>query len=112
MGYFWATFFSIVLIIIIYSIVSSKIKQRKMRKMTEAMMPKLKDHIQTNHRYNIFLSHGKTLKNVKFLGLAAPYDEQSQRLPFPLQQWLIVEKEDGKRAYIQPASVRFYEDAE
>jgi hypothetical protein len=113
MQYFWATVVSLVLVMILYSIISSNIKNRKMRKVAGAMMPKLQDHIQADHRYNIFLSHGKSLVNVKFLGLATPYeDKNSPFLPFPLQQWLIVEKENGKKAYIKPESVRYYEDAE
>jgi hypothetical protein len=76
------------------------------------MLPKLVDHIQAGRRYNIFLSHGKTLLGVKFLGISQPYEQNDSRLPFPLCQWLILEKANGKRAYIKPMSVRYYEDAE
>lgn len=112
MGYFWAIFASVVLILIIWGIVSSKMKSRRIRKETEKMLPKVVDHIQADHRYNIFLSHGKTLKNVRFIGISKTHDDSNPCLPFPLCQWLIVEKPNGKRAYLKPESIRYYEDVE
>jgi hypothetical protein len=110
MDYFWAVLFSIVLILIVWGIIASKIKKRRIRKETEKMLPKVVDHIQADHRYNIFLSHGKTLKNVRFIGISQTYDQRNPYLPFPLCQWLIVEKPNGKRAYLKPDSIRYYED--
>ncbi|MHC4636807.1 MAG: hypothetical protein ACYTBV_04790 [Planctomycetota bacterium] len=112
MGYFWAVLATIVLIVIVWGIVSSKIKNRRIRRATEKMLPKVSDHIQADRRYNIFLSHGKTLKNVRFIGISHTIDESNPYLPFPLCQWLIVEKTTGKKAYLKPESVRYYEDIE
>ena len=76
------------------------------------MLPKVADHIQVDRRYNIFLSHGKTVNNVRFVGISKTIDDRNPYLPFPLEQWLIVEKPNGKRAYLKPESVRYYEDVE
>lgn len=111
MGYFWAAFASIVLILILGGIIGSNIKQRRIRKAREKILPNVTDHIQVNRRYNIFLSHGKTLRNAKVIGISPAHDYNNP-LPFPLCEWLIVEKEDGKRAYLKPESVRYYEDVE
>jgi hypothetical protein len=94
-----------------WGIISSKIKRRRIRKATDKIFPKLADHFQADHRYNIFLSNGRTLQNVRFLGISPAHDHNNPYLPFPLCQWLIVEKEDGKRAYLKPDTVKYYEDA-
>ena len=46
MGYFWAVFVSIVLILILGGIVGSNIKQRRIRKAREKLLPNVTDHIQ------------------------------------------------------------------
>jgi len=108
----WAGIAIVILALIVYAIVSNKIRNRRIRKAVARMLPRLVDHIQAGRRYNIFLSHGKTLLGVKFLGISEPYEQHDSHLPFPLCQWLIVEKDNGNRAYIKPMSVRYYEDAE
>jgi len=111
MDYFWAIFASVVVILIIYGIISSRLKQRRIRKATAKIFPTVQDHIQADKRYNIFLSHGKTIQNVRFIGISPAFDQHNPYLPFPLCQWLIVEKADGARAYLKPETVKFYEDA-
>ena len=97
MEYFWASIVLLVIGLIIYGIVSNKIKDRRLRKASRALLPALRDHITAGKRYNVFMSHGQRFDGVKFLGLSEPYDPQNQFLPFPLAQWLILEKTDGRR---------------
>lgn len=40
------------------------------------------------------------------------HEQNNSYLPFHLCQWLIVEKENGKRAYLKPDTVKYYEDAD
>jgi len=112
MEYFWAILISVIVILVIYGIINSKVKQRRIRRATDRIFPKVEDHIQADRRYNIFLSHGKTLQNVRFVGISPAHDQHNPYLPFPLCQWLIVEKSDGKKAYLKPETVRYYEDAD
>jgi len=112
MKYFWAVFASVVVFLILWGIVTVKIKARRRREATYKIFPRVADHIQTDRRYNIFLSHGKSLQNVKFVGITPEYDPSNPYLPFPLCQWLVVEKATGSRAYLKPETVRFYEDAD
>jgi hypothetical protein len=112
MQYFWAILVSVVVIMIIWGIISNKLRNRRIRKATEKIFPKVADHIQADHRYNIFLGYGKTLKNVKFIGISPSYEKNNSYLPFHLCQWLIVEKENGKRAYLKPDTVKYYEDTD
>jgi hypothetical protein len=112
MEYFWAALVSGIVLLVIWSIIANKVKHRRIRKATERIFPKIEDHIQADRRYNIFLSHGKTMQNVKFVGISPAHDQDNPNLPFPLCQWLIVEKPNGKRAYLKPESVRYYEDTD
>jgi len=112
MEYFWAALVSAIVLMIICGTISSKIKQRRIRKATEKIFPKVPEHIRADHRYNIFLSHGKLLKDVRFMGISPAHDHSNPYLPFPLCQWLIVEKANGKRAYLKPETVRYYEDVD
>jgi hypothetical protein len=111
MEVFWFILASVVVALIIYGIASSKLKDRKLRKATKDLLPALRDHIQAGKTYNVFMSHGQRFDEVRFLGLSEPYDPNNQYLPFPLAQWLILEKPDGKKIYIKPTAIRFYEDA-
>ncbi len=112
MEYFWAVFASAVFVLIVWAIVMSKVKARGIRAATEKVFPRVADHIQVDRRYDIFLSHGKTLRNARFIGISRAPDPNNPSLPFPLCEWLVVEKDDGKRAYVKPMTVRYYEDAD
>ena len=112
MEYFWAVIVSLIVIMILYGIVSSKINSHRVKKAAEKVFPNVADHLQADRRYNILLSHGKTLKNAKFLGISPPSDQHNPYLPFYSSQWLIVEKENGKKAYLKPDTVKYYEDAD
>ncbi len=112
MEYFWAILISLIVILIVWGIIYNKFKARKIRKHMEKIFPKGIDHIQENRKYNIFLSHGATLNNAKFIGITPSYEHNNPYLPLPLCQWLIVEKENGKRAFLKPGTVRFYEEAD
>lgn len=100
-------------LIAVWAHVADRIRQRRIRRETEKIIPWIADHLQPDRSYNIFLSHGKTLNNVRFIGLTPDRESTGYLpLPFPLSQWLIVEKASGGRAYIKPETVRYYEDAE
>jgi hypothetical protein len=96
----------------LYGIISGKAKEKKLQKATRALLPTLQDHISVGKKYNVFLSHGHRFEGVVFLGLSEPYDPRDSLLPFPLAQWLILQKSDGSRLYIKPSAIRFYEDAQ
>jgi hypothetical protein len=112
MEYFWSIFVSIVLALIIWGIVSSKLRERRVKKATEAMLPRLKQHFEAGRRYNVFVSHGQLFQRVRFAGISEPYKHKFPGLPFPLCQWIVLEREDGKHLYIKPETIRYYEDAD
>jgi hypothetical protein len=111
MEYFWAIFATTILLLILYGIISSSVRNRRIRRETASLLPTLSDHIQKDRRYNIILNNNRSLDNVLFLGVSKSYDRNVPNLPFPLCEWLVVQRSDGKKAYIKPSSVRYYEDA-
>jgi hypothetical protein len=112
MEYFWAIIVSIILGLIIWGIASSKIRERRVKKATEKMLPKLKQHFEAGRYYNVFVSHGRLFQRVQFMGISEPFGRKYSALPFPLCQWIVLQQEDGKRLYIKPESIRYYEDAD
>jgi hypothetical protein len=106
----WAIIVSLILLLIIYGIVSSKIRDRKNRKLTRALLPEINDHIKCGSNYNIHLSCGKKFEDIKFVGFSGTPENASHLMPFPLQRWVVLSKTDGKRMYIKPESIRYYED--
>ena len=100
-----------IVLLIIWGIVTSKLRKRRITQTLRQMAPELTDHIQANRRYNIFLSHGKLIENALFIGITKSVDPNDPYLPFPLSRWLIITMTDGRKAFIKPETVRYYEEA-
>ncbi len=107
---FWKVVVTIIIVAAIWAYISDKIEQRRVRKIKLDMEPKLESPLKKHQRYNIFLSHGKMLQNLKFLGVAEAFDHNRPELPHVLCGWLVMEKPDGTKAYIKPESLRYFED--
>jgi hypothetical protein len=90
--------------------VSSRLRDRRVRRLTRALLPEIKDHIKADKHYRIVLTSGSVLENVRFLGISHSQDKLAQYLPFPLQNWLVLEKPDGKRLFVRPNTVKYYEE--
>ncbi len=115
MEYFWAALAATVVGLILYGLVSTGLRSRRLRLASQAALPTLTEHLQADRRYNVFLSHGRTLSNVTFLGLSPTHGysfPDLPDLPFPLAQWLILETEDGRRVFVKPHTVRLYEECD
>jgi len=98
----------IIVALIIYGIVSSKLRARKLARLRREAMPVVAQSIRSGQPYNVFLNNGATFKNVKVAGLTeAP---AGQFADFPLESWLVLEHADGKRVFVKPTSVRFFEE--
>ena len=106
----WVTVVIIIVTLIFLAVITDKIKQRKIHREASKILPEVRLHIQTGRHYNIFLSHGKMLNNVRFLGISPSHNPTDYPLPFVLCSWIIVEYPDGRRAYLKPESIRYYED--
>jgi len=112
MEYFWAVIVSVILLMIVWGIVSSKIRDRRVKKATAKLLPKVTQHFEAGRLYNVFISHGQLFKRVRFVGISEALGHKYSPLPFPLTQWVVLQQEDGKQLYIKPESIRYYEDAD
>ena len=107
-GLLWAIIVGTVVLLIIYGMASSRLQQRKLRRLRQKAMPVVSQSVRAGVQYNVFLSNGSTFQEVKVVGLtAAP---AGQFVGFPLESWLVLERIDGKRVFIKPTAVRFFEE--
>ena len=105
---FWAVLVSIGLLLIIYGIISSNLKDRRIRKLRKKTLPSIPETIKAGGTYNFYLSNGKEFKTMKVVGIT---DVQTQSYPlFPLDALLVVERQDGKKIFIKPTAVRYFEE--
>jgi hypothetical protein len=105
----WVVIIGIVVLLIAYGIVSSKLKIRQQRKAREKSLPFVDDNVQRNLPYNVFLSDGRKFLNVKLIGTS---DSSSGQ--FAIGGWegmLVLMQPNGKRVFVRQSSVRCIEEA-
>lgn len=106
----WAVIVGAIVLLVIYGIVSTRVRDRRVRRLSRSLLPDIKDHIKADRLYRIALASGTILDKVRFLGISNSQDKAVPCLPFHLQHWLVLEKEDGKRLFLRPNAVKFYEE--
>ena len=105
----WAFVVVTVILLVIFGMVSSRLRQRKIRRLRREAMPVVPSSIRPGVVYNVFLNNGTMFKCVRVVGLTdAPL---GQYVDFPLESWLVLEKQDGKVVYVKPTSARYFEEA-
>ena len=105
----WAIIVGVILILVVYGIVSSKIKASKQRKAREKALPFVNEGIKTGQRYNAYLSDGRAFQNVELLGTNDPASGE-----FAIGGWegmLVLLQQSGKRVFVRQASIRCLEEA-
>lgn len=109
MSEIWAIIVVVILVLIVYGIVSSKLSARRQREAREKMLPYLDETIVSDRKHNLFTSDGRKFMDVRILGTTDPQLGQS-----PLGDWglmLVILTDSGKKAFIRPSSVRCIEEA-
>jgi len=105
----WAVIVGVVLLLIIYGIVSSKLKARRQRKQREKSLPFVEDNIRTGVAYNVLLSDGR-----KYLGAQLVGTSDATSGQFSIGGWegmLVLMQSNGKRVFVRQSSVRCVEEA-
>ena len=110
MSVVWAVIVSVIVILSIYGIVSSKLRQRRAKRITQQYLPEIADHIKANSLYRVVLTSGTVFDGVRFVGISRTEDSLNRYLPYPLQHWLVLEVKDKKRLFIRPNTVKYYEE--
>jgi type II secretory pathway component PulF len=106
----WAIIVGAIVVLIVYGIVSSKIKARQSRKRAVKRLPEVHDLFHQDRTYRVVLTSGLVLNDVRFQGITLADSTAASDMPFPLQQWLVLLKPDGKRVFVKPNAVRLYEE--
>ena len=104
----WAVIVSVILLMIVYAIVSSKLTSRRQRRAREKVLPYVRDTIQSGKLYNVYLSDGRSFPDVELVGTNDPEAGQSA-----LGGWdgmLVLAGNTGKRIFVRQASVRCVEE--
>ena len=104
----WAVIVSVILLMIIYAWVSSKITNYRRRKNRQRNIPTLEDQIRTGVRYNLVLNSGAKLENVEILGLSSP--EEGSFSFWGYENTLVLARQNGKKVYVKSASIKFAEE--
>ena len=107
----WVIILSAFIVLIVLAGITSKRDARRVKRATDNLLPTLKQEFEPGRRYHVFLSHGQRFERVQFLGISTPPDVSSQFLPFPLCEFVILQRESGERIYVRPDSIRYYEEA-
>ena len=105
----WAVVVGAIVLLIVYGIVSSKLKASRQRRAREKVLPFVTETVRTGQRYNVFMSDGRKFLDVEILGTSDPADGQS-----PIGGWegmLVLKQSSGKKVFIRQVSVRCVEEA-
>lgn len=105
----WAVIVGGIVLLILYGIVSSKLKARRQRKQREKSLPFVDDNIRQGVTYNVHLSDGK-----KYLGAQIVGTSDSSSGQFSIGGWegmLVLMQGNGKRVFVRQSSVRCVEEA-
>lgn len=98
----------ILILLIAYIYVATKWSNYKKRKAREKTVPILENTITAKEKYNVFLSDGRTFKDINILG-AIERDEGQ----FAIGGWegmVVLRLATGKRVYLKRHAIRVVEE--
>ncbi|HPS03172.1 MAG TPA: hypothetical protein PLA90_16650 [Candidatus Sumerlaeota bacterium] len=107
----FAVLVSLGIALVVYLIALSWIESRAAHIRQQDFFLKVGTHYQAGALYNFLVSRGRTIRNVKFVGVM-PIPESSRCEQIEDQpHWVVVEKEDGEQINLLSESIECYEDA-
>ena len=104
----WAFLVAVVIIMIVYGYMSSKLSEKRKKKAREKTVPQIKSSIKTGVKYNIHLSDGRLFQNAEIIGSVDSNEED-----FSFANWegmLVIQQGSGKKAYLRTTAIRFVEE--
>lgn len=104
----WAFIIGAIVLLIIYGIVSSKIRARRQRAARQKVLPYVDETVRAGQRYAAHLSDGRIFRDVELLGTNDPTSGQ-----YALGGWegmLVLRQSTGKRVFVRQGSVRCVEE--
>jgi hypothetical protein len=104
----WAVIVSLIIFMVIYGYVASKIKAHKRKKARDKSLPFVEDNVRPGVLYNVFLNDGRKFVSVELVGSSTVADGQ-----YSFAGWegmLVLKQTTGKRVFIKQSAVRFIEE--
>lgn len=104
----WAVIIGTIVVLIVYGILSSKMRSRRQREARQKMLPFVEETIRVGQTYHVCLSDGRRFENVEIVGTNDPAAGQ---LAFGGWDGLLVLKQaTGKRIFVRQTAVRCLEE--
>jgi hypothetical protein len=104
----WAVIVGIILLMIIYAWISSKMKARRKRKVRESTVPYVTENLSTGKKYNVHLNDGRKFDAIEIVGSSQP--EEGQFSFTGWEEMLILKNVNNKRIFLKQSSIRFIEE--
>ena len=104
----WAVIVVIILLMIIYAYISTKISERNRRISKEKALPASTDILSDGTLYNVFISDNKEFNNVEIIGSI-----EGDEYQFAFSDYegiLILKQENTKKVYIKKTSISYIEE--
>lgn len=113
MELFWAIIVSVILLLIIYAIISSKIEKRRPVSVSigNIKLKKINEVFDPEKRYHVVINSGTKFENVKIIGFAEAVGGPDYEVVWSSRRWLILEGEDGTRVFVSPYRVMWMKEA-
>lgn len=104
----WAVIVAVILLMVVYAYITSKLDDRKKERIRKETIPLATDTLKTATPYNVHLSDGKVFSNVELLGSVEGNDSE-----FSFSDWqgmLVLKQENQKKVFLKKTSIRFIEE--
>jgi hypothetical protein len=113
MEMFWAIIVSVILILILYGIINSKIQNRKPVTISigNIKLKKIDDVFNPEKRYHVVINSGAKFDQVKITGFAEAVGDPHGELVWSSRRWLILEGLDGTRVFVSPYRIMWMKEA-
>ena len=104
----WVIIVVIILAMIVFGYVSSKITEWKARRRRRATIPPVSESLETGRPYNIVLSDGRRFEEVEILGTIEHDDEEFSFAPW--EGLVVLRTKNDKKIYVKKPSIRYIEE--
>ena len=101
----WAIIVSVIIAMVIFGYVSSKLSDRKRRVKRENTVPPISDSLKLGVVYDVYLSDGRKFGHVEILGSVENDDDAFSFAGY--DGMLVFEQENSKKLYLKKACIRF-----
>lgn len=108
MSLIWAIIVSVILMLIIYGIISSKISAANRKKEMDKSIQNTDDKILTGTIYDFHLRSGKKMPAMILVGRVAPIETQSAYTGW--EGMIILKNENGKKIFVKQSEIRMLEE--